>query len=73
MMDREQLKMMSDLSRSNAWKEVLKSFLERQIPEVMEPANEFEATKSIFDRLARVKLVKRIIDLVENAEEKITY
>lgn len=70
---KDELKLIAQLARSNTYIEVLKPQLEllKKETEMVDPQNEFQAVKMAVQRFERVKIINKILNLIETSEEQL--
>ena len=76
MSDRKyELQELAKLAKEKVWREVLKPQLEAMRIEAelqqTEPQNEFEAVKMTHKRLERIKVINKIINLIDQSEDQL--
>jgi predicted transcriptional regulator len=70
---KDELKLIAQLARSNTYIEVLKPQLEllKKETEMVDPQNEFQAVKMAVQRVERIKIINKILNLIETSEEQL--
>ena len=73
MINKPLLKALSILARSNEYKKYLRQELELMKAERknVEPKNEYECVREIWEKIGRQNVIKKIIELIEGAEDKL--
>lgn len=69
------LKLLVGLEGSNTYRQVLKPYLLDRIHneevQMSEPKNEFEAVRNEIRRLSTIKIITKLIDFIEEAEDRL--
>lgn len=75
MKTKDELKLLAQLEKSPAFRDVLKPWLQSLMIQgglrKTEPVNEFECVRNEQRRLERIALIEKIIDYIEGAETRL--